>query len=303
MPFSFSPLVFSPRPTNFRSALYQPLRPTLAAPFSYSPFSGASNHKREVADFGSSPDLSVDDQVPPGRLRGRKNQQLATHHNHVRKPEKYEVIKEIGNDGEGPCTLMRRNCDGHLRVTKSVRSPIIFQDKPVEAKVLLDIVSSRHKNIIHLLDYEYLPEISLVQYHFEYCSGGDLFNLCERYYEHDACFPEAFIWKVFLQLTEALEFLHRPFSQDRLGIVHRDVKSANVFLRPSQDGSAYPDAVLADFGFATTEFATYGPGGTASYQVSILQFTIALPSILSRSVANCEPSPSSATLWSNPKPC
>ena len=183
--------------------------------------------------------------------------------------EAYEVIREIGHDSEGPCTLVSRHSDRQLRVIKSVRQPSVAHGKPIEATILQDIFPERHNNIIQLHTCDYIEQIGLVQYYLEYCSGGDLHDLCRQYDVHDAWFPELFIWKTFLELTEALEFLHRGFDprlNDRPGIVHRDIKPANIFLRRSPNSMAYPDAVLADFGSASFAFATYEPAGTFRWQ-------------------------------------
>lgn len=155
-------------------------------------------------------------------------------------------------------------------MVKTVRRPIISNEKPIEARILQDVCLEVHENIIEMFGFEYFEEIATVHYYFEYCSGGDLHALCERYMNHDTYFPEAFIWKVFVQLNDVLEYLHRGFDQkacDRPGIVHRDVKSSNVFLRRhSSNTMEYPDVVLADFGNATFDFATYDPAGTYAWQ-------------------------------------
>ena len=209
------------------------------------------------------PQVSVEEM---SRAESPKRLPLVPHFSHLKS---YEIIREIGNDSEGPCTLIRDRSDGELQVVKSVRWPILIQDKPIEAKILGDILPGGHANIIQLFACDFKPKIGLAQYYFEYCSGGDLHDLCRQYEIHNARFPEPFIWKVFLELTEALEFLHRGFDQrlsDRPGIVHRDIKPGNIFLRRSQHQTAYPDAVIADFGTATLDFATYEPAGTYRWQ-------------------------------------
>lgn len=181
--------------------------------------------------------------------------------------DEYEIIREIGDDSEGVCTLVKSRTDSELRVIKTVGCPNFVHGKPIEARILHDLLSKRHENIIQLHSYEFMEDIQLVQYHFEYCSGGDLHDLIVRYDEHNARFPEPFIWKVFFQLLSALEYLHRGFEQrTNHGIVHRDVKPENVFVRRSQYSLEYPDVVLADFGSASLDFATHEPAGTFFWQ-------------------------------------
>ncbi len=181
--------------------------------------------------------------------------------------EEYEVIREIGDDSEGVCTLVKRRTDSELRVIKTVGCPKLVHGKPIEARILHDLLGKRHENIIQLHSYKWMEEVHLVHYHFEYCSGGDLHDLIVRYDDHNARFPEPFIWKVFFQLLSALEYLHRGFEQrTKNGIVHRDVKPENVFVRRSQHSKEYPDIVLADFGLASLDFATHEPAGTFFWQ-------------------------------------
>lgn len=181
--------------------------------------------------------------------------------------DEYEVIRDIGNDSEGICTLVERRTDAELCVVKSVRYPVLVHGKPLEARILHDLLGQRHANIIHLHSFEFMEELELVQYHFEYCSGGDLHDLIVRYDEHNANFPEPFIWKVFSQLISALEYLHKGFEHGKNdGVVHRDVKPENIFVRSSHNGTEYPDVVLADFGLASLKFATHEPAGTFFWQ-------------------------------------
>jgi len=184
--------------------------------------------------------------------------------------DKYEFIKQIGNDSEGVCTLVRDRNDHQLRVLKSVKYPQLASGKPIEAKILSEIFPERHNNIIQLHSHNDLTaELALVEYNLEYCSGGDLHDIIVEYADRGERFPEPFIWKVFLELAEALEFLHRGFDwkeKERPGIVHRDIKPSNIFLRRSKDSAAYPEAVIADFGSASFKFATYEPAGTFQWQ-------------------------------------
>jgi serine/threonine protein kinase len=62
--------------------------------------------------------------------------------------------------------------------------------------------------------------------------------------------PEALAFHVFLQLAEALHFLHKltPFA-----IAHGNVHEGNIMLDPSHcDVVGFPNVVLIDFGIAST---------------------------------------------------
>lgn len=187
----------------------------------------------------------------------------------------HELIKQIGLDGEGVIHLMRNRSAGQLVVRKTVKFARSAYGKPIEATVLHDLFPEGHDNIIRLHAFEsYQPfnsdRVEGARYYLEYCAGGDLHQLVDQYRRRGVLLPEVFIWQAYQQLASALEFLHRGFDprcddRERRGVCHRDVKPSNIFLRPVP-GSEYPDVVLADFGHATLNFATYDPAGTTLWQ-------------------------------------
>ena len=63
----------------------------------------------------------------------------------------------------------------------------------------------------------------------EFAEGGDLDAKIRRCRANNTRIPEAEVWSLFIQLLKGLQALHD------LKIVHRDVKSANLFL--TKDGT------------------------------------------------------------------
>ena len=180
----------------------------------------------------------------------------------------YTHVKHIGCGGEGDCSLVQRRSDKKLFAVKTVYKPQLVEQKPIEAMVEI-LFEHRHKNIIRLHDWTFVAGPVLVNLYFEYCEGGDMFNLVREYDLHNKDIPELFIWHTFLGVAGALDFLHRGFDprvNDRVGVVHRDVKPENLFLRLPTNKANYPDVVLADFGMASFEFATYDCAGTDVWQ-------------------------------------
>jgi NIMA (never in mitosis gene a)-related kinase 1/4/5 len=81
-----------------------------------------------------------------------------------------------------------------------------------------------HPNIISykeaFLDEEKLNLCIVI----EYADDKDLFQKIKQRSESENYFPENQIWLIFLQLLQALNTLHKN------RIMHRDLKSANVFM-------------------------------------------------------------------------
>ncbi|KAL2038402.1 hypothetical protein N7G274_008741 [Stereocaulon virgatum] len=181
---------------------------------------------------------------------------------------KYDLVKELGFGGEGHCSLVSRRSDKHLFALKQVKGPQLVHTKPIEV-VVQALFEDRHENIIRLHYFESFTESPLVRFYFEYCNGGDLCSLINDYREINSYIPELFIWRSFVQLASALEFLHRGFDRrvkNRVGVVHRDVKPENIFVRRPANENAHPTVVLGDFGLATFQFATYEHVGTDLWQ-------------------------------------
>lgn len=58
----------------------------------------------------------------------------------------------------------------------------------------------------------------------EYADNGDLFQKIKQHQENGTCFMESDIWRIFIQIVKGLKVIHN------MKIMHRDLKSANVFL-------------------------------------------------------------------------
>jgi NIMA (never in mitosis gene a)-related kinase 1/4/5 len=58
----------------------------------------------------------------------------------------------------------------------------------------------------------------------EYADNGDLFQKITEHQKGKTFFSESEVWKVFIQVVKGLKSMHD------LNIMHRDLKSANVFL-------------------------------------------------------------------------
>jgi len=173
----------------------------------------------------------------------------------------YESIQHIGEGGQGECTLAGRCRDRQLLVLKTVSEPLISQGLPIEIRILRDLLPP-HQRIASLINSCILPD--QIELYLEFCDGGDLHDLIDQYANHSTQIPESFIWHAFIQMAEALAFLHygwslednAPFTRSSPPwnrVIHRDIKPANIFLKFRTHHhwqSNYPDLKLGDFGLA-----------------------------------------------------
>lgn len=99
-----------------------------------------------------------------------------------------------------------------------------------EIELLKDL---RHPNIVKYKGFEKTQDFLFIV--LEYCENGSLQSICKRFGK----FPEGLVSVYINQVLEGLQFLHEQ------GVVHRDIKGANILT--NKDGSVK----LADFGVAT----------------------------------------------------
>jgi serine/threonine protein kinase len=116
----------------------------------------------------------------------------------------------------------------------------IANTPPNEASDLNYIGS--HENVIRL--YTTIPhptETWRRRLVFEYCLVGDLVDYT---YTLEGPCSEMFLWHIFRYISSGLAFLHKR------GVVHGDIKAANILLTTPRSGSMYPLPRIADLGSA-----------------------------------------------------
>lgn len=100
-----------------------------------------------------------------------------------------------------------------------------------------------HPSILHFFGF-YIDK-SVFRICSEYCRGGTLFDLLHNCWHVPLCWWQR--KKILADLALAVEHLHTLETP----IMHRDLKSLNVFLvSPVTDENTRPTVKLADFGFA-----------------------------------------------------
>lgn len=137
----------------------------------------------------------------------------------------YEVLEQIGAGGAGVVYLGR-----HLRLGKKI---VLKADKrtltarPETLRREVDALKNLHHTYIPQV-YDFVTESDLVYTVMDYIEGESLDKPLKR----GERFPQAQVIEWGCQLLEALAYLH---SQPPYGILHSDIKPANLMLTPQGD--------------------------------------------------------------------
>ena len=137
----------------------------------------------------------------------------------------FEILKQLGKGAFGSVYLVKRKADNNIYALKSV---IMDKLKKKEQENSLNevriLASIRHPNIIGYKEAFWDENSQSINIVMEYANEGDLQHKIEQYKKENRFFEENIIWSYSIQMVEGLKALHDE------KIMHRDLKSANVFL-------------------------------------------------------------------------
>ena len=159
---------------------------------------------------------------------------------------RYSYIRHLGSGGNGYVNLCRDERINTLVAVKTTNQA----STPNEVTVLKYL--GHHGNVIEYHTSLYHPILQVQQIVFEYCPRGDMVDYVARFKDG---VPEMFIWHAFKHVACGLAFLHRR------GVVHGDIKLANILLTAPREGEQYPLPKIADFGSAAIKPSRRIPRG------------------------------------------
>ena len=153
--------------------------------------------------------------------------------------DRYRILNMIGDGGMGRVYVAE-----HVTLRRKIAIKVLRDElSRVEANVERFLQEAQaasmvnHPNVVDILDFGRTPSGS-VFFAMEYLEGEDLAALLRR--ERRLSWPQ--VQNIALQVSRGLHAAHEH------GVIHRDMKPANIFLVRRPDGTA--EVKLVDFGIA-----------------------------------------------------
>ena len=145
--------------------------------------------------------------------------------------ENFEIINKLGTGGFSKVYKVRRKQDNQIYAFKKVQILNLSEKQKQNCLNEIRVLASiKNKYIVNYKEAFLDPKDSTLCLVMEYADKGDLYNRIKEQKKRGKYFNERDIWRIFLQLIKGLKSLHD------LNIVHRDIKSSNIFL--FSDGTA-----------------------------------------------------------------
>lgn len=164
----------------------------------------------------------------------------------------YEVLKQIGKGAFGVVYKVRSKIDKLVYALKTIA--VERMDKKTLANTLNEVrilCSVNHPNVVGYKEAFIRDKRVCVV--MEFVGGGDLLDKIDLAKQKGTSLPEELVWRYAAQILGGLKVLHS------LKIIHRDVKSANIFLSDDHSTAKLGDLNLAKVAkedFASTQIGT-----------------------------------------------
>ena len=143
----------------------------------------------------------------------------------------FKIISKLGEGAYSTVYKVKRIVDGEIYALKKVKLLNLSEKEKQNSLNEVRLLASIKSNFVISYKEAFFDEKdSTLGIVMEFADGGDLYQKIVEHKKSAMFFEETDIWRIFIQLVKGLKALHD------LKILHRDLKSANVFLL--SDGTA-----------------------------------------------------------------
>jgi len=139
--------------------------------------------------------------------------------------QNFELISKLGEGSYSTVYKVRRKADLKMYALKKVKLKNLSEKEKQNALNEIRILASIKSD--HVISYKEAfieKKEQILNLVMEFANKGDLFQKITYYKQMQKSFEEVEIWNIFIQILQGLKCLHD------LKILHRDLKSANIFL-------------------------------------------------------------------------
>lgn len=135
----------------------------------------------------------------------------------------FEEIRVVGRGQFGKAILVSSAQDSTQYIAKAIDLQCLT-DKAREVALQEASLLQRlyHPNIVEYKENFFMGDTIVIV--MQYCEGGDLATYIKTVLQRKQCFREAQIMHYFVQVLQALQYIHGE------RILHRDLKTSNLFL-------------------------------------------------------------------------
>ena len=145
--------------------------------------------------------------------------------------ENFEIITKLGEGAYSIVYKVKRKVDNQIYALKKVKlSSLTEKEKTNSLNEVRILASVKSKYVISYKEAFFDEKDKTLGIVMEFADNGDLYQKIVENKQKKTYFEETEIWKIFIQMVKGLKSLHD------LRILHRDLKSANIFL--FKNGSA-----------------------------------------------------------------
>jgi NIMA (never in mitosis gene a)-related kinase len=159
----------------------------------------------------------------------------------------FELLEKLGKGNCGVVHKARRLADNQMYVIKQIDTVALHPDELQQAVVEAQVLAALDNRYIIQYCDSFVDE-DMLNIVMEWASAGNLNDVIERGRNSGTPLSENAVWRFLIQLMLGMQHIHRK------KIVHRDIKSLNIFLA-DDDFIKIGDLGVARFMSTNTQMA------------------------------------------------